>query len=389
MNDRSLQDNERALNAELDALTRELSERYEELHLVYAIDSHIRTFDGDWKAFQGLVDLCAGHLDVDVAAFIHPGYHEPVVAANPSKPIFNLDLVLVELRGDLYRFIQAEKGSVVINGPNDPRRAYILTDMPYKVLACPLYRGNVVTAILALVNHDSKPDFSASDRRLAEVMANQFSNLMQMCGALAELSTFNRQMADALIECVEAKDPYTRGHSDRVQAISVDIARELALPPLEIEAVSWGALLHDVGKIGVPDAVLSKPSRLTRDEYTFIKVHSERGCEILHHIERLRHVIPGVRHHHERFEGGGYPHGIAGNAIPIAGRVIAVADTYDAITSSRAYRAGRGHDEALAEIVRVAGTQLDPVVVGAFRRVCERGPGWMNTYGVMRAVANA
>jgi len=167
-----------------------------------------------------------------------------------------------------------------------------------------------------------------------------------------------------------------------VRAIATDIGREAGLPESELKILEWAAVLHDVGKIGVPDAVLCKPGPLTRDEYTFIKVHSERGCEILKHIERFRPMIPVVRHHHERFAGGGYPRGIAGAEIPLSSRIIAIADTYDAMTSSRAYRAGRGHDEALAEIRRVSGTQLDPELVAAFLRVCERHPSWIGTAGV-------
>ncbi len=375
---------EQKLRRELDSLALELAARYDELHLVYSIDSHIRNFSGGWQVFQKLVELCAQHMNADVAALVYPTLDVTLSATNLSKPMFNLDLVLVELRGDLYRFIQAGKQSVAINEAGDERRGYIFTGMPYKLLASPLYLGNSVAAILALVNHDDKPDFSASDRKLVEVMANQFSNLLHMYRMLEEQRTFNRQIVAALIEAVEAKEPYTRGHSERVSAISVDIGRELDLPEAAIDALGWASVLHDVGKIGIPDAVLSKPGALTRDEYTFIKVHSERGCEILKHIEHLKPVLPAVRHHHERFEGGGYPDGIAGKSIPLSARIIAVADTYDAMTSSRAYRAGRSHEEALLEIRRVSGTQLDPEAVAAFLRVCGRDPAWIRTFGILR-----
>jgi HD-GYP domain-containing protein (c-di-GMP phosphodiesterase class II) len=373
---------EQRLRFELDCLAAELAERYEELHLVYGIDANIVAYDGGWDIFRKLAALCANHMNVDLAAFVYPGIDLTLSATNLSKPIFNLDLVLVELRGDLYRFVQAGRESVAINEPSDPRRGYIFTDMPYKLLASPLYLEGEVAAMLALVNHADKPDFAASDRKLVEVMANQFSNLMHMCRLLEEQRTFNRQIVNALVEAVEAKDPYTRGHSERVRAISADIGREAGLPEAELRVLEWAAVLHDVGKIGIPDAVLCKPGPLTRDEFTFIKVHAERGCEILKHIERFRPMIPIVRHHHERVAGGGYPHGIAGTAIPFGSRIIAIADTYDAMTSSRAYRAGRSHEEAVAEIRRVSGTQLDADLVAAFLRVCERNPPWIGTAGV-------
>lgn len=370
-------DVERTLRAELDNLTAELAERYEELHLVYSMDARIRESSGGWGAFQGLVELCAQHLNVDLAAIVYPAEKLAVWADNLSKPMFNQDLVLVEMRGDLYRFVQSGRRSVVINDPADPRRGYIFTDMPYKVLACPLTRDGTVCAMLVLVNHDDKPDFEASDRKLAEVMANQLTNSMQMFRAFEEARRFTEEVVGALVEAVEAKDPYTRGHSERVQAISVDLGRELGMAADELDSLSWAALLHDVGKVGVPDAVLCKPGRLTEDEYTFIKMHAERGCEILSHIRRLHHVLPAVRHHHERIDGQGYPAGLAGSAIPLAARVIAVADTYEAMTSSRAYRPGKPHEVAAAELVRVAGSQLDADVVAAFGRVCERAPGWI------------
>lgn len=379
------QDVEQALRDELDNLTVELAERYEELHLVYSMDARIREFSGGWDAFQGLLELCAQHLNVDLAAIVYPAENLTLSADNLSKPMFNQDLVLVEMRGDLYRFVQSARQSVVINEPADPRRGYIFTDMPYKVLACPLLRDHAVCAMLVLVNHDDKKDFEASDRKLAEVMANQLTNSMQMFRAFEEARRFTQEVVGALIETVEAKDPYTRGHSERVQSIAVDVARELGLEGDALESVSWAALLHDVGKVGVPDAVLCKPAALTDDEYTFIKMHAERGCEILSHIKRLHHVIPAVRHHHERFDGHGYPAGIAGSAIPLASRVIAVADTYDAMTSSRAYRPGKPHEAAVAEVRRVAGTQLDPEVVVAFLRVCERDPDWLLLPGTGRS----
>lgn len=375
---------EHALRREMDFLAGKLSERYEELHLVYNIDAHIRNFVKGWDAFQGLVELCARHLDVDIAAFITPNEKFTISATNLSKPVFNLDLVLVEMRGDLFRFVQASRESIAINDRDDPRRGYIFTDMPYKVLACPILVDRAVSAILVLVKHDDKPDFSASERRLAEVTANQFSNLMHMSRAMEDMKSFNKQMIDALIEAVEAKDPYTRGHSERVSAIACDIGAQLGLAADEIDTLRWSALLHDVGKIGIPDAVLCKPGPLTRDEFTFITVHPERGCEILGHIDGLAHVIPAVRHHHERIDGKGYPHGLAGAAIPLAGRIIAVADTYDSITSSRAYRPGRSHEEAVVEIQRVRGTQLDAAAVDAFVQVCEAAPAWIHEFRIQR-----
>ena len=376
-----------AMKSELNVMATELSERYEELHLVYAIDRQVRDMAKGADVFAGLLKSWADHMDADVAAFVRPRDNLCVSATNLSAPIHNLDLVLVEMRGDLYRFAHSSRQSIVINEADDARRAYIFTDMPFRILCCPVFEENSVVAILVLINHAAKPEFSNSDRKLGEVLANHLSSLSRMHGMLSETSKFNEQMAAALIEAVEAKDPYTRGHSERVHHIAMEIGRAMQLPPRELDNLFWGSLLHDVGKIGIPDAVLCKPGRLTRDEFTFIMVHPERSYEILRHIDRLKGAVPGARHHQEKYDGSGYPHGLAGHDIPQNARIIAVADTYDSITSSRAYRAGRSHEAAIAEIVRCAGTQLDPAIIAVFQQLCLGEPDWIARFSIQRESA--
>lgn len=376
-----------ATKFELNKMAAELAERYEELHLVYAIDRHVSNLADGADIFKGLLQSWAEHMDADVAAFVKPGDALCVSATNLSAPIHNLDLVLVEMRGDLYRFAHSSRKPIVINEATDPRRAYIFTDMPFKILCCPVFQERSIVAILVLVNHASKPDFSNSDRKLGEVLANHLSSLSRMHGMLAETGQFNEQMAAALIEAVEAKDPYTRGHSERVHHIAMEIGRAMQLSERELDNLYWGSLLHDVGKIGIPDAVLCKPGRLSADEFTFIMVHPERSYEILRHIDRLKDAVPGARHHQEKFDGTGYPHGLKGHDIPQAARIIAVADTYDSITSSRAYRAGRSHEVALAEIARCSGTQLDPAIIAVLEKVCAEEPEWIARFNIQRSAA--
>jgi response regulator RpfG family c-di-GMP phosphodiesterase len=379
------------LKSELNGMAQELSERYEELHLVYNVDEQIKRHDKNEDLFQALLRNCAEHLDADVVAFVSPVGGLSMAVENLSKPIHNLDLVLVEMRGDLFRFVNSSKQTVVMNDKFDARRSYIFTDMPYKILACPVYKNRGVVSILVLLNHEHKPDFTNSDRKLGEVLANQLSTLSNMNdmlnqtkALLQEQSRFTEQMAAALIEAVEAKDPYTRGHSERVHYISMEIGRAMHLPQNDLKNLYWGSLLHDVGKIGIPDAVLCKPGRLTPDEFTFIMVHPERSYEILRHIDALKEAVPGARHHQEKYDGTGYPHQLKGEDIPLHGRIVAVADTYDSITSSRAYRAGRSHEAAMKEIDRVRGTQLDPNIIDVLIRVCETSPTWIAQFGIKR-----
>jgi HD-GYP domain-containing protein (c-di-GMP phosphodiesterase class II) len=169
----------------------------------------------------------------------------------------------------------------------------------------------------------------------------------------------------ALVAAVEAKDPYTRGHTQRVAALTVRLGEELHLSPERLRTLGQAAILHDIGKIGVPDAILNKPGPLTAEEFVVIQQHPVRGYEIIKRIRSLRRELGGVRSHHERLDGSGYPDGLRGEEIPLEARIIAVADVYDALTSARAYRAALPSAQALAIIATEAGSKLDPRCVAA------------------------
>lgn len=174
---------------------------------------------------------------------------------------------------------------------------------------------------------------------------------------------------ESLSAAIDAKDSYTNGHSQRVAYLGEQIAIYLGMTTAEAERVRICGLLHDVGKIGVPEAVLCKPGRLTDDEFEHIKMHPEIGYRILKDLTGLEDVLPGVLHHHERLDGNGYPHGLCGQAIPMVARILACADTFDAMSSNRAYRSAMPREKVLAELVRCKGTQFDPAVVEAFLRI--------------------
>lgn len=176
----------------------------------------------------------------------------------------------------------------------------------------------------------------------------------------------------ALASAIDAKDPYTRGHSERVAALSVEIGRELGLDEAALRSLRYAGILHDIGKIGVPEQVLRKPDRLTAEERTLVKSHAPVGAEIVEGIEFLRPAEPGIRHHHERWDGAGYPDGLRGEAIPLLARVINAADTWDACTSERPYQRAYSAPEVLAILDELRGTQIDPAVHDAILRVLHR-----------------
>lgn len=179
----------------------------------------------------------------------------------------------------------------------------------------------------------------------------------------------------ALCQAVETKDVYTRGHSERVSRGSVMIAREIGMRAERVEAIRYAGMLHDVGKLGVPTSVLQKSGALTDDEYAAIQLHPMRGLDIVREIGFLDEALAGIMHHHERIDGLGYPMGLAGDEIPEFARVLAVADAFDAMTSTRSYRGARPVPEAVAELRKWAGRQFDPAFVDAFVAAIERD-GW-------------
>ncbi|XZE18061.1 HD-GYP domain-containing protein [Pirellulaceae bacterium SH449] len=177
----------------------------------------------------------------------------------------------------------------------------------------------------------------------------------------------------AIINAIDAKDQYTCGHSDRVAAYSKAIAQQMGLDSEQCEQIYLTGLLHDVGKIGIPDSILSKPDKLSDEEFEIIKKHPEIGYHILQHLKPIEYVLPGVMHHHEAVNGKGYPHGLTGELIPLAGRIIAVADAYDAMTSDRPYRKGMPSEKAESILCKEAGKTWDELAVYAMIECISQG----------------
>lgn len=191
----------------------------------------------------------------------------------------------------------------------------------------------------------------------------------QLDRALASLEESYRATLRALVMALEIRDSETRGHSERVVNFSLRLGRELGLSEDELRALEFGALLHDIGKIGVPDAILRKPGQLTEEEWKRMREHPLLGQQMLRGIKFLEGAAKVVGQHHERWDGSGYPQGLRGEEIDIKARIFAVADALDAMMSDRVYRSGQPYELAAAELCRHAGTQFDPRVVEAFRRV--------------------
>lgn len=203
--------------------------------------------------------------------------------------------------------------------------------------------------------------------RLAARQAQRATSEMRQTYRRLQRSFF--QSLIGLANALEAKDPYTRGHSERVAGLARALAFEVGLSEESAEMVAQAGLLHDLGKIGIPEAVLGKPGALTQEEWEIMRSHPLTGAQILAPLEFFEDGAAIVRHHHERFDGSGYPDRLAGNVIPLGARIVAVADVYDALTSNRPYRRALAASDALQHLRRDAGRSLDPELVALFPRV--------------------
>jgi putative nucleotidyltransferase with HDIG domain len=216
---------------------------------------------------------------------------------------------------------------------------------------------------------------------VAGAVAVIFCSLVTLAaGASRELERRRREAQSTFVstlslmaETVDLRDPYTAGHSQRVASYSRSIAQAMKLSPAEIDTVENGALLHDIGKIAIPDSVLFKPAALDQHERAIIGTHPVIGAKLLANVPAMGEIVPCIMHHHERYDGRGYPHGLGGDAIPLGARIIAVADTFDAMTTDRPYRRALEIDRAAVELKRVAGTQLDAAIVATFLDLIARG----------------
>jgi len=217
----------------------------------------------------------------------------------------------------------------------------------------------------ALERKKMEEELESYQRNLEKLVEMRTENLRQACRTLKKA---NLDSVKVLAEAVDAKDPYTRGHSDRVRRMSLRIAISLGFTEEKMEILEYGALLHDIGKIGIKDEILSKPGPLTPEEYQTIQEHPLIGVKIVEGIDFFKDKIPMIRHHHERFDGKGYPDGLAGEAIPLEARVITVPDAFDAMNSVRPHSPSKPLQDVLTELERGKHTQFDPKILDIFLR---------------------
>lgn len=246
------------------------------------------------------------------------------------------------------------------------------------LLAVPLQtpQDKLPFGVLAVGNLLVGDRYSAEQEDYLKILATDAAICIKNMRLYEEVERSYNEIILALAQAIEAKDPYTHGHVARVRTHACRLAKALNLPPDEIELISKAAILHDVGKISIPDGILMKPGSLTAEEFEIMKSHAENALHILKDIRSLPpRIIDIVLHHHERYDGKGYPHGLKGEEIPLGAQIIGVADTYDAMTSDRPYRKGFTPDEALRRMESASGTQFNPRLLKAFFGLFDYRPG--------------
>jgi len=243
-----------------------------------------------------------------------------------------------------------------------------------QMLCVPLnVRNKVIGVLFAQRSGAGAEKFTNPELVLLEALGHQIAIALENSQLYESLKKGFYDTVEALTEAIEKKDQYTGGHSKRVAHYAVGIAREMELSDEEIARIRLAAILHDVGKIGVEDKILKKDAPLEVYEWPVMRQHPELGYQIMKKVEGLKEVVDGMRFHHERWDGKGYPQGLRGEEIPLVARIIAIADTYDAIVSTRPYRKGTAPDTAYVEIKKHSGKQFCPRVVDAFCIAFEKG----------------
>ena len=235
-----------------------------------------------------------------------------------------------------------------------------------EVLAVPITGPTGAMAVLFGADKIDNTELSSVDEKLAVSLCQIVRIFLDNAMLYDDMQDMFMGTLRALVSSIDAKDTYTRGHSERVAWMGRNLARAGGLDSATVERIHLSGLLHDVGKIGIPEAVLCKPGKLTNEEYDVIKTHPEIGGTILQDIRQMADLIPGVLHHHERWDGRGYPFGLEGRKISLFGRILCLADSFDAMSSTRTYRAAMPLDEVLEEVRRCSGSQFDPEWVEPF-----------------------
>lgn len=368
-------------NEEIAVLTNNLENTYEELHLIYEISNHMAIPQNPEEILKHVGTELLAVTRAAGVAFVLPwhDYEEKTSfgqsdlrRAGQWKHVISVGDTSAST-GDLARLTdtllpQLEIGPkhILLNKASETPGLEWTKPWLKHLAAYPMQQDGANLGVCYTINCTDAGDYTSVDVQLFRAIVDRVTAALHNQHLYDDLADLLMGMLHALVNSVDAKDPYTFGHSGRVAFFSRALAQSAGLTPIECERVYLSGLLHDIGKIGVPDAVLTKPGRLTREEFDLLKKHPEIGQRILSRVRQIQDLVPGVLYHHERIDGRGYPHGLSGKSIPLFGRIICIADSFDAMTSNRTYRAALPIPMAISEVRRCSGSQFDPFLAERF-----------------------
>jgi HD-GYP domain-containing protein (c-di-GMP phosphodiesterase class II) len=356
------------LEHEITSISGQLTNTYEELSLIYQISGGMRISRRPVDFFR---QACLDSIDVI-------GVRAMGVALRAGESLGQLPVLFgsltlapehtARLAAELLAWMSRRKSSLLVNDLRSDKQFNWLAESATRLLAVPMQRGDQILGCMYVLDKEHG-DFDSVDSKLLNSIANESAIYLENAVLFEDVHGLMMGLLHSLTSAVDAKDAYTCGHSERVAVMSKLLAKEFGLDEHQVERIYMAGLLHDVGKIGVPEAVLRKPGKLTIEEFEQMKRHPAIGARILQDVKQIQDIIPGVLHHHERYDGRGYPDGLSGQNIPLMGRIICLADCFDAMTSTRTYRKAMPLEVTLADIRRCGGTQFDPALTEAFLRI--------------------
>ncbi|AQT68909.1 Cyclic di-GMP phosphodiesterase response regulator RpfG [Anaerohalosphaera lusitana] len=357
---------------QIEIVSTELAQTYEELVLLYNMSTNMKVTQSNATYLQMACDQVTQMVDVEgIAVFMEKseGFTKSFCLTAGSGVVMIdqalADIVQARLSEELRRGQEA-----LLDSDIDSPFSYDWPESLKNIIAVPLQNSERMIGFMVATNIINKSDFDSNEVKLFNSVANQCAVFIDNGRLFGDLKELFMGALKALTNSIDAKDQYTRGHSERVAFISRWIAERLTekkgLSQAEIDKIYLAGLLHDIGKIGIDEKVLRKNKALTDSERGQIMSHPRIGSMILADIKQMKDIVQGVLCHHERYDGKGYPEGLAGENVPLMGRIISVADSFDAMTSKRVYRDAMGLEKALSEIEKGSGTQFDADVVEAF-----------------------
>lgn len=276
--------------------------------------------------------------------------------------------------GFIVSVVRSQKPLVIsrINQDEDDALLNVIRRQGFMGFVCaPIVKRGTSVGVLVLFSKTPRP-YTKREQSFIQAICNQIGIALNRAQLIERMQEMSFESVRSLVEAIEIRDPYTRGHSAQVAELAVCTAQKMDFNAKELKYIEYAGLLHDVGKIAVPEAILQKKIGLTEEEWEIIKKHPVFSAQVVEPILELRHIVNWIRHHHERWDGRGYPEGRSGSQIPLPSRILAVCDTYSAMTSDRPYRKALSDFNAIQELARVSGTQLDPAVVTVFLNVLKR-----------------